>query len=49
MSFFQVIDLYEELLWMIDLKRFPDDYEPPSIYFMLVSNLNRNTIGYYQQ
>ncbi|XP_060555781.1 uncharacterized protein LOC132716505 [Ruditapes philippinarum] len=37
LTFYQetVIDLYEELLWMIDLKRFPDDYEPPSIYFML--------------
>ncbi|XP_045166792.2 uncharacterized protein LOC123530136 isoform X2 [Mercenaria mercenaria] len=31
----KVVSLYEELLWMIDLERFPDDYEPPSIYFML--------------
>ncbi|KAH3893866.1 hypothetical protein DPMN_018018 [Dreissena polymorpha] len=33
----QVVDLYNELLWLIDLAHFPEDYEPPSSYSMLVS------------
>lgn len=32
----QVIETYNLLLWMIDLKNLPDDYEPPSMYNMLV-------------
>lgn len=32
----QVIETYNLLLWMIDLKNLPEDYEPPSMYNMLV-------------
>ena len=34
---FQVIANYTELLWMISLDNLPDDYQPPSVYSMLVS------------
>lgn len=32
----KVIETYNLLLWMIDLKNLPDDYEPPSMYNMLL-------------
>lgn len=35
----KVIELYEELLWILDLKRFPSEYEPPSSYSMLLYEL----------
>ena len=36
----QVIETYNLLLWMIDLRNLPEDYEPPALYNMLVMNLN---------
>ncbi|CAL1541421.1 unnamed protein product [Lymnaea stagnalis] len=32
----KVIEAYERLLWMIDLKHFPPEYEPPSSYVILL-------------
>ncbi|KAL4226223.1 hypothetical protein ACF0H5_014207 [Mactra antiquata] len=45
----KVIELYKELLWIIDLKRFPDDYEPPSSYSMLLYELYFHLGVAYQQ
>ncbi|WAR26229.1 hypothetical protein MAR_011933 [Mya arenaria] len=36
----KVIELYKELLWLISLEHFPDDYEPPSSYSMLLYELH---------
>ena len=40
----QVIETYNLLLWMIDLRNLPEDYEPPALYNMLVMNLNNLTV-----
>ncbi|XP_052255211.1 uncharacterized protein LOC127860886 isoform X10 [Dreissena polymorpha] len=44
----KVVDLYNELLWLIDLAHFPEDYEPPSSYSMLLYELHYHLGVAYQ-
>ncbi|ESO99115.1 hypothetical protein LOTGIDRAFT_173857 [Lottia gigantea] len=44
----KVIECYEKLLWLIDLKHFPEDYEAPPSYDMLLYELYNHLGVAYQ-